>query len=77
MGQITDGTSSTIVVGEGLSAQRADNTLWDANSATAGTAIPMNLSTGRAPCADGLMGQSIDIGCRFSYAFAGFKSEHP
>jgi prepilin-type N-terminal cleavage/methylation domain-containing protein/prepilin-type processing-associated H-X9-DG protein len=77
MREITDGTSSTIIVGEGLSAQRADNTLWDASSATAGTAIPMNLLTDRAPCADGQMWSSLDVGCRFSHAFSGFKSEHP
>src|SRR5206468_12274352 len=65
LGEVTDGTSSTIIVGEGLSAQRADNTLWDASSASAGTAIPMNLLTDRAPCTDGLMWDSLDIGCRF------------
>jgi prepilin-type N-terminal cleavage/methylation domain-containing protein/prepilin-type processing-associated H-X9-DG protein len=74
---ITDGTSMTIMVGEGLSAQRGDNTLWDAHCATAGTAIPMNLLTDRAPCADGVMWHSLDVGCRFSFAFSGFKSEHP
>jgi prepilin-type processing-associated H-X9-DG protein/prepilin-type N-terminal cleavage/methylation domain-containing protein len=74
---ITDGTSATILVGEGLAAQRADNNLWDANSAAAGTAIPMNLSTERAPCSDGLRWDSLDVRCRFSSAFAGFKSEHP
>jgi prepilin-type N-terminal cleavage/methylation domain-containing protein/prepilin-type processing-associated H-X9-DG protein len=74
---ITDGTSATILVGEGLSAQRADSNLWDANSAAAGTAIPMNLSTDRAPCSDGLTWLSLDVRCRFSAAFAGFKSEHP
>jgi prepilin-type N-terminal cleavage/methylation domain-containing protein/prepilin-type processing-associated H-X9-DG protein len=74
---VTDGTSSTIIVGEGLSAQRADSTLWDANSATAGTAIPMNLLTDRAPCSDGIMWTTLDVGCRFSFASAGFKSEHP
>jgi prepilin-type N-terminal cleavage/methylation domain-containing protein/prepilin-type processing-associated H-X9-DG protein len=77
LGEITDGTSATIIVGEGLSAQRADNTLWDANSAAAGTAIPMNLLTDRAPCTDGRTWGSLDVGCRFSWAFAGFKSEHP
>ncbi len=74
---ITDGTTSTIIVGEGLSAQRADNTLWDASSATAGTAIPMNLATERAPCTDGELWSSLDVGCRFSPASSGFKSEHP
>jgi len=77
MRDITDGTSATISVGEGLSAQRADNDLWNANSATAGTAIPMNLLTERSPCTDGLMWRTLDVGCRFSDATAGFKSEHP
>jgi prepilin-type processing-associated H-X9-DG protein len=74
---ITDGTSATIMVGETLAAQRASSNLWDANAATAGTAIPMNLLTGRAPCSDGQVWTSLDVGCRFSFAFAGFKSEHP
>jgi prepilin-type processing-associated H-X9-DG protein len=74
---ITDGTSSTILVGEGLSAQRADATLWEAHSAAAGTAIPMNLKTERAPCSDGQTWTSLDVGCRFSPASAGFKSDHP
>jgi prepilin-type processing-associated H-X9-DG protein len=37
----------------------------------------MNLLTERAPCSDGQMWTIIDVGCRFSTASAGFKSEHP
>ncbi len=77
LGEITDGTSATILVGEALSAQRADVTLWEAHSAGAGTAIPINLLTERAPCSDGRTWTSLDVGCRFSNAYAGFKSEHP
>jgi prepilin-type processing-associated H-X9-DG protein len=77
LSEITDGTSATILAGETLSAQRADVTLWEAHSAAAGTAIPMNLLTERAPCSDGQTWTSLDVGCRFSYAYAGFKSEHP
>ena len=77
LADITDGTSMTVLAGETLAAQRADVTLWEAHSAAAGTAIPMNLQTGRAPCTDGQLFTSVDVGCRFSYAYAGFKSEHP
>ncbi len=74
--EISDGASTTILVGETLSAQRADVILWEAHSAAAGTAIPMNLSTERAPCSDGQTWTTLDLGCRFSFAYAGFKSEH-
>ncbi len=74
---ITDGASGTILVGEALAAHRADSNLWSANGAIAGTAIPMNLPTERAGCTDGKTWGSLDVGCRFSSAAAGFKSEHP
>ena len=78
---ISDGTSSTILAGEGLPAQLGCNSLWIANGGVAGTAIPMNLLTDRAPCSDevGIAPKfgSLDLGCRFSYAAVGFKSEHP
>ena len=78
MSNITDGTSGTILVGEGLPAQLAINSLWYSNGGVAGTAIPMNLMTDRAPCSDGSTTfGSLDIGCRFSDAAVGFKSEHP
>ncbi len=78
---ITDGTTNTVLVGESLAEQCAYNSLWITNGGVAGTAIPMNLLTDRAVCTDQIgkapvMG-SLDIGCRFSYATAGFKSEHP
>jgi prepilin-type N-terminal cleavage/methylation domain-containing protein/prepilin-type processing-associated H-X9-DG protein len=78
---ITDGTSGTILAGEGLSAQMGCNSLWVANGGVVGTAIPMNHLTDRAICSDQTNSApnygSLDIGCRFSYASAGFKSEHP
>ena len=77
LSEITDGTAATILVSETLSAQRADINLWDANAATGGTTVPMNLQTDRAPCTDGLTWRSLDVGCRFCDAHGGFKSEHP
>ena len=41
--EITDGTSYTILVGESLAAQRADNNFWVTNGGVAGTAVPLNL----------------------------------
>ena len=78
---ITDGASNTVLAGEVLSAQLAWNSLWVANGGIVGTAVPMNLNTDRAPCTDQLdtapKAGSLDLGCRFSYAASGFKSEHP
>ena len=77
LSNIRDGTSATILVGEGLSAERADNNLWDGNGSTAGTTIPMNHRTEGADCAGNppFFGIS-DTSCRFSNAASGFKSEH-
>lgn len=77
MQDIRDGTSSTILVGEQLPAQRGDNNFWHTNGAAAGTAIPMNLRTERTVCTDGNLWSSLDVGCRFSPAAVGFKSDHP
>jgi prepilin-type processing-associated H-X9-DG protein len=77
LSDVSDGTSGTLLVGETLPAQRADNNLWDANGSVAGTSVPMNLPTGRPACNDGKTWVSLDVGCRFSAASAGFKSEHP
>jgi prepilin-type N-terminal cleavage/methylation domain-containing protein/prepilin-type processing-associated H-X9-DG protein len=77
MRDLRDGAAATILVGEQLAARRGDDNLWHANAAAAGTAIPMNLRTSRTGCTDGNMWSSLDVGCRFSHAAAGFKSEHP
>ncbi|MHC5544161.1 DUF1559 family PulG-like putative transporter, partial [Singulisphaera rosea] len=78
LASISDGTSATILVGEGLSAERADNNLWECNGATAGTTIPINHPTKGADCAgDPPFFGIMNLGCRFSNAATGFKSGHP
>ena len=73
MASVTDGTSNTIIVGEGLPAEDANNEFWTATSAGAGTTIPMNWSTKLA--VDGF--GSTNWNSRLSYAARGFKSRHP
>jgi prepilin-type N-terminal cleavage/methylation domain-containing protein/prepilin-type processing-associated H-X9-DG protein len=77
---ITDGTSNTILDGEVLPAEGADNNFYMFNGATAGTTLPPNLSTAGSPTT--LSGCTASFGttvwaCRFSYANKGFKSKHP
>jgi prepilin-type N-terminal cleavage/methylation domain-containing protein/prepilin-type processing-associated H-X9-DG protein len=74
---VSDGTAATVLVGEALPAHRADLTLWEAHSAAAGTAVPLNHPTDREACSDGQTWMTLDVACRFSYAQSGFKSEHP
>ena len=77
---IPDGTSNTIMAGEVLPYQSADNNLYMLNGGTAGVTIPMNWNSagipGRFPNCAVAFG-STTWGCRFSYANKGFKSEHP
>jgi prepilin-type N-terminal cleavage/methylation domain-containing protein/prepilin-type processing-associated H-X9-DG protein len=81
MQDIRDGASNTIMVGEAISAWRADSNFWEANSGTAGTAIPMNLKTGGTegitPANATTSWGTADYGNRFSNAAVGFKSLHP
>ena len=73
----TDGTSNSILAGEMIPAQDADNNFWNCNGATAGCTVPLNWVTLREPCLDGQTFGSADWQCRFSYANKGFKSLHP
>lgn len=70
---VTDGLSNTILVGEALPAEDANNEFWTATSAGSGTTLPINLST-KNPT--GGFGTS-DFTSRISYAARGFKSRHP
>jgi prepilin-type N-terminal cleavage/methylation domain-containing protein/prepilin-type processing-associated H-X9-DG protein len=71
---VTDGTSNTLIVGETLPVQDANNELWGATGTASGCTLPINLFTGAiSPASFGTTVWSS----RFSYANRGFKSNHP
>ena len=74
MAGVTDGTSNTIIVGEGLPSQDSNSCLWDATGSASGVTIPINWFTG-APYAG--FGAGAPWNTRASYAARGFKSLHP
>jgi len=74
---VTDGTSNTLLCGEGLPAQDVNLEFWTATSAASGVTIPMNWNTARVNCTSGSPFKTNDLGCRGSYAARGFKSNHP
>jgi prepilin-type processing-associated H-X9-DG protein len=80
MAGVTDGTSNSIIVGEVIPQQAADNNLYCLNGGCAGVTIPMNWNSSGVP--NQYPGCTISWGtnvwgCRFSYASKGFKSYHP
>jgi prepilin-type processing-associated H-X9-DG protein len=78
MAGVTDGTSNTLLVGESLPSEDANNEFYTATAASLGITIPLNWSTKRTVCSDGQpFFQTSDFGCRGSYAAHGFKSRHP
>ncbi|MDX2038750.1 MAG: DUF1559 domain-containing protein [Isosphaeraceae bacterium] len=77
MAGVTDGTSNTLLVGESLPIEDANNEFFTATSASLGITIPLNYNTKRVTCTDGALYGTNDLGCRFSYASHGFKSKHP
>jgi len=70
---VPDGTSNTIIVGEGLPEQDASNEIWTATGASSGVTLPINLYTGDGYAGFGAQPWSQ----RASYANKGFKSKHP
>jgi prepilin-type N-terminal cleavage/methylation domain-containing protein/prepilin-type processing-associated H-X9-DG protein len=77
MAGVTDGSSNTILAGETLPIEDANNEFFTATSASMGVTIPINWPTPRVTCTDGQLYGTNDLGCRFSYASHGFKSRHP
>jgi prepilin-type processing-associated H-X9-DG protein len=71
---VTDGMSNTLLIGEGLPDQDANNEMYGFTGAAAGTTMPLNLYTGlTTPVAYG----TTVWQCRFAYSSRGFKSRHP
>jgi prepilin-type N-terminal cleavage/methylation domain-containing protein/prepilin-type processing-associated H-X9-DG protein len=76
----TDGSSNTILVGEILPYKMADMAFWDLTGQQAGTTVPINFDSNRIPAGTTDCPASFGsgtFGCRFHYAYKGFKSEHP
>jgi prepilin-type N-terminal cleavage/methylation domain-containing protein/prepilin-type processing-associated H-X9-DG protein len=72
---VTDGLSNTILVGEVLPQQDANNEMYGFTGAASGTTMPINFYTG-GPISLGSYG-TTNWQSRFSYASRGFKSVHP
>jgi prepilin-type processing-associated H-X9-DG protein len=71
---VTDGLSNTIIVGEVLPWQDANNEMYGFTGAASGTTMPINLFTGApGPVSYG----TTTWQSRYSYAARGFKSQHP
>jgi len=74
LASITDGTSNTILAGEVLPDEDANNEFWTFTGAASGTTLPINLST-KKRC--GTAFGTTDFTCRYCYTARGFKSRHP
>ncbi len=81
---ITDGTSNTIMVGEVLPSNAADNNFWMFNGSYAGTTVPLGFNSNTivpvagGPCSSTTwQSASAPVGCRFGASAKGFISRHP
>jgi len=71
---VSDGTSNSILAGENLWQQDANNEMYGFTSAACGTTVPMNFYSGNpTPVAY----STTVYSSRFSYTARGFKSMHP
>ena len=77
LASVTDGTSNTIFVGEGLPAEDPNSEMWGFTGVASGVTIPLNWKTTRSDCNDSQAYNTTDWGCRFAYSARGFKSRHP
>jgi prepilin-type N-terminal cleavage/methylation domain-containing protein/prepilin-type processing-associated H-X9-DG protein len=82
---VTDGTSNTIIVGEVLPSNAADNNFWMFNGSYAGTTVPLGFNSntivpvaGSQTCSStGWQNPAALVGCRFGSSAKGFISMHP
>ncbi len=81
---VTDGTSNTIIVGEVLPSNAADNNFWMFNGSYAGTTVPLGFNSATVmpiaggPCSSTTwQSASAPVGCRFGASAKGFISRHP
>jgi prepilin-type N-terminal cleavage/methylation domain-containing protein/prepilin-type processing-associated H-X9-DG protein len=80
---ITDGSSNTIMVGEVLPSNAADNNFWMFNGSYAGTTVPLGFNSNTisptgTPCGTGQwQSASAPVGCRFGASAKGYISRHP
>jgi prepilin-type N-terminal cleavage/methylation domain-containing protein/prepilin-type processing-associated H-X9-DG protein len=70
---VTDGMSNTILLGEVLPDQDANNEMYGNTGVASGTTMPINFYTGAPFAGFG----SCTFNTRASYAARGFKSRHP
>ncbi len=77
LASVTDGTSNTLAVGEGLPAQRADNNVWEWNSGADGTTVPINYPSNQSCALPGNDWGTTNWASRCAYTNTGFKSHHP
>ena len=79
---VTDGTSNTVLVGETVPIQDANNAFWTSTGSASGTTIPLGWRTNTWPATDpacngAWQAATAPLGCRYSSAAKGFKSLHP
>ena len=79
---VTDGTSNSILVGETVPIQDANNAFWTSTGSASGTTIPLgwNTNTSQPPLQTATVcgnRSTAPLGCRYSSAAKGFKSLHP
>jgi len=76
---VSDGTSNTILYGESIPSQDANNDFWTCSGTASGTTIPLNWDTSKKAGEPGCnnFGGDASMNCRGSYFARGFKSKHP
>jgi len=79
---VTDGTSSSILVGEVLPLADANNAFWTSTGCASGTTVPLGWDSNSFPAADSAcngnwQGASAPLGFRYAASAKGFVSRHP